>query len=297
MKNVWIVYNAFLTLDKMVKLIERLEAEFSKRDGFNVYKVKNNEFFIEIKEDTLELNVRAGIPKPDIVIFWDKDIMQAKLLEELGISVYNTAQCINECDDKRDMHIRLEKAGVLTPKTVIAPKFYKQQCTDVNYFNRVIESLGFPVIVKEARGSFGMQVYKCSNMNELVNTTGGLTSRDYILQEAISSTFGEDIRVNVVGDKVIGSMLRMNPNDFRANISNGGNGAPYEINEEQAELAIKASKALGCHYSGVDLLVDEDGKTFVCEVNSNPNFLSFEAITGIDYCNRIIDYIIERECD
>ena len=295
MKNVWIVYNAFLTLDKMVRLIERIEAEFSKRDRFNVCKVKNNEFFIEIKEDTLELNTRAGIPKPDIVIFWDKDIMQAKLLEELGISVYNSADCINDCDDKRAMHIRLEKAGVLTPKTVIAPKFYKQQCTDVTYFNRVIESLGFPVIVKEARGSFGMQVYKCSNMNELVNTTGGLTSRDYILQEAISSTFGEDIRVNVVGDKVIGSMLRMNPNDFRANISNGGNGAPYEINEEQAELAIKASKALDCHYSGVDLLVDEDGKTFVCEVNSNPNFLSFEEITGIDYCNRIIDYIIERE--
>ena len=58
MKNVWIVYNAFLTIEKMVKLIDRLDAEFSKRDGFSVYKVKNNEFFIEIKEDTLELNVR-----------------------------------------------------------------------------------------------------------------------------------------------------------------------------------------------------------------------------------------------
>ena len=190
MKNVWIVYNAFLTLDKMVRLIERVESEFSKRDGFNVYKVKNNEFFIEIKADTLELNVRAGVPKPDIVIFWDKDIMQAKLLEELGISVYNSADCINDCDDKRAMHIRLEKAGVLTPKTVIAPKFYKQQCTDVNYFNKVIDVLSFPIIVKEARGSFGMRVYKCSNMSELVNTTGSLTSRDYILQEAISSTFG-----------------------------------------------------------------------------------------------------------
>ena len=50
MKNVWIVYNAFLTLDKMVKLIDRLEAEFSKRDGFNVYKVKNNEFLLKLKK-------------------------------------------------------------------------------------------------------------------------------------------------------------------------------------------------------------------------------------------------------
>lgn len=297
MKNVWVVYNAFLTLEKMVKLVDRIESEFSKREGFNVYKVKNNDFFIEIKENIVELSVQAGIPKPDIVIFWDKDIMQAKLLEELGVKVYNSSDCINECDDKRIMHIRLEQAGVLTPRTVIAPKFYKQQCTDVSYFNRVTDSLRFPVIVKEARGSFGMQVYKCNTMNDLVATTAGLTSKDYIIQEAIASTFGEDIRVNIVGDKVIGSMLRMNPNDFRANISNGGNGAPYEITDEQVNLAVKASKALGCHYSGVDLLVNKDGKTFVCEVNSNPNFLSFESITGVDYCNRIIDYIISKEED
>ena len=35
---------------------------------------------------------------------------------------------------------------------------------------------------------------------------------------------GKDIRVAVVGKKVVGSFMRINENDYRSNISLGGNG-------------------------------------------------------------------------
>ena len=143
-------------------------------------------------------------------------------------------------------------------------------------------------------GSFGMQVYLINNREEFINKVKDLNKNkiDFIIQENIKSSFGKDIRVNIIGDKVIGAMLRTSERDFRANISQGGKGTLVELNKEQEEIALKAHKVLGLDFSGVDLLFGENNKPLLCEVNSNLNFLSFEKIYGKGFGKKILEYIL-----
>ena len=86
-------------------------------------------------------------------------------------------------------------------------------------------------------------------------------------------------------------MLRENKNDFRSNISNGGTGTIYQPNNEYINLAIKAARALGLDFAGVDVMFGEDGP-IICEINSNPQFASTLKATGINLADSIVEYIL-----
>ena len=142
-----------------------------------------------------------------------------------------------------------------------------------------------------------MQVYLIKDKEEFIKKVTELNKRnvDFIMQENIKSSYGKDIRVNIIGNKVIGAMLRESDKDFRANISQGGKGKLINLTTEQEEIALKAHKVLGLDFSGVDLLFGEDNKPILCEVNSNLNFLSFEELWGKSFGAEILKYILE-EC-
>ena len=73
------------------------------------------------------------------------------------------------------------------------------------------KNIGFPVIVKIS-GSYGRGVFLCENkkqLNQLV-TMAELTKKSYdiIIQEFVKDTWGKDLRVFVVNNKVVGCMMR-----------------------------------------------------------------------------------------
>ena len=115
------------------------------------------------------------------------------------------------------------------------------------------------------------------------------------MQEFIASSKGRDVRINVVGDTAVVSMLRENKNDFRSNISNGGTGALYEPAEGFKKLAVDAAKALGLSFAGVDVMFGENGP-IICEINSNPQFASTLKATGVNLAEHIADYILRQVC-
>jgi RimK family alpha-L-glutamate ligase len=97
-----------------------------------------------------------------------------------------------------------------------------------------------------------------------------------IVQEYMNERVGEDLRVYVVGGKVLGAMRRTAPEgDFRANITGGGTGSSFEVTPEIEYLAIETARILGLSIAGVDLLFGKTGFV-VCEANSNPGFQGFE---------------------
>ena len=62
---------------------------------------------------------------PDFVLFWDKDTNVARMLENKGVPVFNSAKSIALCDDKAKTYIALD-GKVKQPKTIIAPmSFFK----------------------------------------------------------------------------------------------------------------------------------------------------------------------------
>ena len=117
------------------------------------------------------------------------------------------------------------------------------------------------------------------------------SSKTLLVQEYMGERPGEDLRVLVVGGKVIGAMKRSAPEgDFRANITNGGTGQAYELTDEIEYIARETAKVLNLDIAGIDLLFDSRGFR-VCEANSNPGFSGFETYCDIDVAEVITDYI------
>lgn len=109
-------------------------------------------------------------------------------------------------------------------------------------------------IRKEDVGSLGQQVYLAQTKEEAKALLNRVGNKRVLFQPYLFYRKGSDLRLYVVGDKVIGAIERENPSDFRSNIENGGSAKKAIQSEKACKIAINASKALGCDFSGVDLL-------------------------------------------
>ena len=281
----WLVVNSFMDNQKFIKLYELLSVAFKKQN-----------VSLEIKNASdISLQVGAKIlNKPDFAIFWDKDVYLAERLEKEGVRLFNSSRAILLCDNKILMYQELANKDIKIPRTFIAPKTFEGlNYSKRDFLNNVIKEIGFPIVVKEAYGSFGEQVYLANDIDSLSRIVDQIGYKDFLMQEFIASSKGKDIRINVVGNKAVVSMLRENDNDFRSNISSGGHGEKYEPKPEYLDLAVKAAQALGLDFAGVDVLFGKDGP-IICEVNSNPQFASTLKATGVNLADYIAEYILNN---
>ena len=233
---------------------------------------------------------------PDFALFWDKDIHLARRLEKGGWRLFNSAHTVEVCDNKALTAEALASASVPTPRTVVAPlTFYNVCYNKTDFVKNACQILGFPVVIKELYGSMGAQVYLANTLEEAVATVKSLGARPFLFQEMIKESYGRDIRVNIVGDRVLASMLREAKNgDFRSNIGNGGVGTPVSLSKKEERVAFAAARAVGADFAGVDLLFGKDGEPLVCEVNSNPHFAGTLRYLGVNLADAIFEYIKKR---
>ena len=267
-------------------------------DSVNAFKraCKQNDVLLEVKTNFDFVNILDGnFVRPDFVLFWDKDIRLAKELEALGIRVFNNATAIDECNDKFVTYLKLLNSGIPMPKTIIAPMvYYPQEWQNTNFITDVEKSLKYPMVAKECFGSFGKQVFLCNNRQELIEVINNFAKRPFLLQEFIHTSVGKDLRLQVVGDKVVATMMRYNDNDFRANVTNGGKMLNYQPTMAQIDMALKACKLLSLDFGGVDMLFGKDGAPVLCEINSNAHFINLSNCTGVDVADCIVKYVLEE---
>lgn len=209
-------------------------------------------------------------------------------LEMQGVYTVSSSLAINRSRDKLRSLQLLAKAGVGIPKTVVS-----RNTADID---DLIEKLdGTPVIIKLARGTHGNGVVLAETKKAAKSVLQALyiTNEDgtnVLLQEFVKESAGTDIRVFVVGGRVIASMKRQSlDDDFRSNLHKGGEGTVIKLTEEERKMAIKAAKAMGLNVAGVDMMRSERGP-LILEVNASPGF-GIEKVTGRNVAAPIIDYI------
>src|SRR5690625_4036030 len=260
----WIIFNGFLPGEEFRDFAKMIQKAAIDR-GHDAIIYKNNEL-ISLLAGPSSLMVHPNISLPDYVVCTDKDIYLAKQLELLGVPVFNSASTIEISDDKIKTYQVLAQKNISIPKTVIAPKtFGLNVAFDENYFKFITEHFDFPLIVKEAFGSFGEQVYLIKNETELRTKINLITGKPFVIQEFIESSYGKDLRVQVVGDEVVTTMMRTSKDDFRANVTSGGTMQFYTPNAYEKKIAVQAAKAIQADFAGVDLLFGNDGQPIVCE--------------------------------
>ena len=163
MKQGWIVYNGFNNSEKFLDHVTWFEKSFKSFD-ISLKPVKNSDLSI-----ILSSSFDFDFNKPDFVLFWDKDIQLAKVLESLNIPLFNSSEAIDICDNKFLTHIELTKNGLPTPKTIAGPKtFPKNGYNDYSFLDNAIAKLGLPLIIKECYGSFGFAVYLAKDKESAV---------------------------------------------------------------------------------------------------------------------------------
>lgn len=291
----WLVVNEFLNTNKFNEIHHWL-LDAAERQGIELVLKTNAQILIELPYGSKSGSNKDSQPASgvvDFVLFWDKDVRLARYLELMGYRVFNSSEAIYACDDKSMTHLILTKENIPMPRTIVAPMTFNNiGYTNTNFLYEIAGTLGFPMVVKECFGSFGQQVYLVGKISELIDKVKQIGTKPMLFQEYIKSSHGRDIRLQVVGNKVIASMYRYSDNgDFRANLTIGGKMKQFQPTEMQANLAIKVCKILGLDFAGVDILFGEDEEPIVCEVNSNAHFKNIYDCTGVNVADAIISHI------
>lgn len=201
--------------------------------------------------------------------------------------IYSTATSIaitRSRDKLRTMQL-LSRAGVGIPTTLFA--------SETSSFDDLItQAGGAPLIIKVARGTHGNGVVlaETSKAAKAVMQAFYVENVSFLVQEFVKESAGTDIRALVVGNKVVASMMRQSlDDDFRSNLHQGGEGKPIKLTEEERRTAIRAAKAMGLPFCGVDMMRSSRGP-LVLEINSSPGF-GIEKVTGRNIAEKVIEYI------
>jgi len=208
--------------------------------------------------------------------------------ERLGVRVLNGGDAIERAKDKLHALQILTSEHLPIPKTMLV-KFP----LDLELVKR---EFSFPIVLKTVSGSQGKGVMLCENEDDLDDIFGILEKNDtsLILQEFMGESRGRDIRVFVVGNRVIGAMLRTAQKGFKANVSRGGAAESFPLTPEIERIALDSARSLGLDIAGVDLLFCKKGFR-ICEVNSSPGFKGFEPATGANIPEAIFEYALQEK--
>ena len=259
----------------------------------NVYKPQQFDLIVT-REDRKSIFIDGQqIPLPDFVLprmgagttYFGLSVLRH--LEKLGIPCINTSFSIETVKDKLFTQQILAEKNLPVPKTMLM-KFP----IDVSL---VEKQLGFPVVIKTISGSQGKGVFlaeKKSHLTDLMQLIEVTNPKfNLILQEFVQSSYGRDLRVFVIGGRVVGCMERTASDlSFKANFSSGGTVKEFEVTPEIEWLATEASRILGLDIAGVDLLFDEDHFK-ICEVNSSPGFKGLQSCCPVNIPEEVFHYL------
>lgn len=273
------------------RLIEAAEARDHTLEVINTLRVTMN---ITSRRPALYFN-GAKLPNYDAVIprigasitFYGLAVLRQ--FELMGVYALNDSVAIGRSRDKlRSMQL-LAEAGVGLPVTAFAH--------DPKQTDQVIEMVGgAPVVIKLLEGTQGIGVVLAETHNSARSVIEAFRGANVniLVQEFIKEAGNSDIRVIVVGGKVVAAMERSGAaGDFRSNLHRGGSSRSIKISPEERSTAVRSAKRLGLNVAGVDLLRSNHGPV-VMEVNSSPGLEGIEKATGVDVADKIIQ-LIERE--
>ncbi len=209
-------------------------------------------------------------------------------LEAMGVPVVNPAAAIRRCRDKLTCLQTLAAAGLSTPRTALV--------RDVSQLPEALKLVGGPpAVVKLGTGTQGIGVLLAPTEEAVDSIVQTLWSAGQfpMLQELLGDGRGRDVRVLVVGGRVVAAMERIaKPGNFLCNLHRGAAARPLSLPRPWARLALDAVATLGLDVAGVDLM-QGDGPPKVLEVNASPGFEGLEKATGADVASATVRHAVD----
>lgn len=208
-------------------------------------------------------------------------------LSKRGVYVLNSLPSLAVAESKFLSSAVLSRAGFPVPEFAVV-----QRAEDaISFVERHRD-----VVAKPLYGFQGRDVVRVrAGDDEAIKKISRLIG-DYrgILVQPFVPNPGRDIRAFVVGDRVVAAIFRIAPpGDWKTNVFFGGRVEKAKLRSDAEELSIRAAKAIGLEYTGVDLIEGPDG-LLVLEVNGAPAWSGLERATGKDIARSIVDLVLQK---
>jgi [lysine-biosynthesis-protein LysW]--L-2-aminoadipate ligase len=210
------------------------------------------------------------------------------ILEYWGVRVYNSTTVTATCNDKLLTTLALLRAGIPTPRTLLA--FDPQESI------RGIEMLGYPVVLKPITGSWGRLLARINDRDaaeavlEHQETLGSYQHHIHYVQEHIAKP-QRDIRAFVVGSRTICAIYRTSEH-WVTNTARGAVASNCAVTPELDRLCVRAAQAVGGGILAIDLLEDPQRGLLINEINATMEFRNSIAPTGVDIPNEMLEYVL-----
>ena len=209
--------------------------------------------------------------------------------EAMGTFCLNSSTSIGTSRDKLAAHQALAFNRIPMPDTA-----FSNSPRDTE--NIIDLTAGAPLVVKLLESSQGKGVILAETKKAASSVISAFQKLNapFIVQNFVKDSNGCDLRLFVIGGKVIASMMRSaSDDDFRSNLHAGGKASKVKITQNERKIAKQATKAMGLNIAGVDILRSSEGPK-VLEVNSSPGLQGIETVNNINVASMIIDYLEKR---
>lgn len=258
-----------------------------------VYRVEKCQMFFGKRGSSILYNNKpikgcdVLIPRLDFSVNIELETSIIKQFQLMGIPLVNKYLPIARAKNKLRTLQVLTKYKIPVPKTMIVRK--------IDYLDDVIKKIGgYPVVIKAPFGSYGKEVAMLESRRSLTSALDIMWKQNrtsiILIQEYVHEADDSDLRVFVVGDKIVAAMKRTaRAGDFRSNLQLGGVASNVKPTVEEEKMAIKATKVLGLDVCGVDILRSRSG-SMVMEMNANPGISGITKVTGVDVAAEMVKY-------
>ncbi|MEM1619165.1 MAG: lysine biosynthesis protein LysX [Fervidicoccaceae archaeon] len=232
--------------------------------------------------------VEADIALQRCVSF-NRALSSTLALEASGMRVVNSSSALAAAEDKAWAHSLAARAGIRVPRAFIA--------YDYRSALRAADALGYPIVVKPLRGSWGRLVHMARDPEELRSIVEhrllmGEHYKAMYVQEFIAKP-GRDIRTFCLGGRVVAGIYRVSDH-WVTNTARGGKAVPLTVDPELEDLTVKACEALGVEFGGVDFVEDPARGYMLLEVNGVPEYRNTVRVTGVDVSRELARFLKEK---
>ncbi len=202
-----------------------------------------------------------------------------KQLELLGIPCLNNYQVSRICNDKAECYRYLSGRGIPMPDTLFVAN---QEIAGY------LERCPVGTVLKAVDGHGGAQVCLYEGNPEAILHIMGRS--DMVAQEKVGNR-NSDLRVYVVGGKILASVLRESNEGFRANFSLGGRVSLYSLKEQEQELVQKIIDLFEFDMVGIDFILDDNGNLVFNEIEDVVGARMLYQCSDIDIVREYLSYI------
>ncbi len=293
-----------------IKLILVEKLEFGVRNNTWYFTYENNE-----------------INRPDFAICRTIYPLLNKQLEYMGIKVFNNSKIAEICNDKARTYQYVAQLGI----DIVDSAFVKNDMVEeaMNHIHKpsVIKAVAGhggsqvfllePSLGKTMEEDYSKENYlkedysnedyskedylkEDSSKEEIRNTTSvesdkckilnGLYQSNVVLQPLTGSRH-QDLRVYVIGEKIIAAILRTAKEGFKSNFSLGGEVREYQLSKKETTIVEKIISLFHFGLVGIDFIIGDNGELIFNEIEDVVGARMLYQCTDINLVGLYLEFI------